>query len=213
MRLVSRGFPLDPVARAALQGAKFVQIGRRGAFRFQVRIKEGEVRDFIVGVVVDVLGKVRIELFQFGGVDGISAAAGDLVVLNSAKFVVLDPEVGFRISAAAANRSSAASPLVRPRRWPPWSFMFCAIADGRSPRRPSAAPAALVTKPFLRNERRSAEEWESSGDFRMVLPLLFLVSVCAGSEEPFRPSSRVRQGRRSPCAFSRGDGAGKRPPV
>ena len=81
--------------RAARQSAKLVQIDRRGAFRFQVAIEELEVRDLVVGVVVDVLGKVRIELLQLGGVDGISAAAGDLAVLDSAEFVVLHPEVAF----------------------------------------------------------------------------------------------------------------------
>ena len=96
MRLVSRGFPLDPVAVLPCKVRNLSRLAGAANWEFQVRIKEGEVRDFIVGVVVDVLGKVQIELFQFGGVDGISAAAGDLVVLNSAKFVVLDPEVGFQ---------------------------------------------------------------------------------------------------------------------
>jgi hypothetical protein len=49
------------------------------------------VRDLVVGVVVDILGKVRIELLQPGGVDRIPAAAWYLAVLDPAKFVVLDP--------------------------------------------------------------------------------------------------------------------------
>ena len=54
------------------------------------------VRDLVVGVVVDVLGKVRIKNLQLGGVDGVPAAARDLAILDPAKFVVLDPEVGLQ---------------------------------------------------------------------------------------------------------------------
>ena len=90
------------------------------------------MRDFIVGVVVDVLGKVRIELIG-----------------SKSRF----PGSQLRRPAALAAT---------------WSFVFCAIADGRSPRRPSGAPAVPVAKPFLRNERRSAEEWRPRGDFRRL---------------------------------------------
>src|SRR5438477_608196 len=52
--------------------------------------------NLVVGVVVDVLRKVVVESFQFLGVDAIATAEWDLVILNTPKFVVLNPEVGFK---------------------------------------------------------------------------------------------------------------------
>ena len=53
------------------------------------------MRDLVVGVVVDIDGKVRIEHLQRCGVGWIPAAARDLVVLDSAELVVLHPEIAF----------------------------------------------------------------------------------------------------------------------
>jgi hypothetical protein len=66
----------------------------------------------VVGVVVNVLGEVAVEDLKFGGVDWVSAAPGDFTVLDSSEFVVLLPKVALEVSAAAANRIMAASPLV-----------------------------------------------------------------------------------------------------
>jgi hypothetical protein len=54
------------------------------------------MRDLIVGVIMDILRKVRIKILELLGVDRIPAAAGDLSILDPAKFVILEPEVGFQ---------------------------------------------------------------------------------------------------------------------
>src|SRR5947207_8141099 len=49
----------------------------------------------ILGVVVDVLIHVPVQLFHCVGVIRISGAAWFFAVLNSGEFVVLNPEIGF----------------------------------------------------------------------------------------------------------------------
>src|SRR4029077_11877174 len=49
----------------------------------------------IFSVVVNVLGHVRIEKRNGGGVGGTSTASGDFAVLDSPEFVVLLPQIGF----------------------------------------------------------------------------------------------------------------------
>src|SRR4029077_14389471 len=49
----------------------------------------------IFSVVVNVLGHVRIEKRNGGGVGWTSTASGDFAVLDSPEFVVLLPQIGF----------------------------------------------------------------------------------------------------------------------
>jgi class 3 adenylate cyclase/tetratricopeptide (TPR) repeat protein len=63
--------------------------------RLQIGIEEREVGELVVGVVVDVLGHVRVQHRQCRGIGRVAAPAGNFVVLNAAKFVVLLPDVGF----------------------------------------------------------------------------------------------------------------------
>ena len=51
--------------------------------------------DFVVGIVVNVLGKVRVQYGKRSGVGGIAGPAGNFPVLNPSEFVVLNPEVAF----------------------------------------------------------------------------------------------------------------------
>ena len=109
------------------------------------------VGDFIIGVVMDVLGHVRVKILELLGVDWIPASPGNFAVLDSSEFVVLGPKVGSRISAAAANLSRAASPWVRLL----YSSPSCAKTDNRLAKSPLpmvAVPAAA--NPLLMNERR-----------------------------------------------------------
>jgi hypothetical protein len=50
--------------------------------------------EFILGVVVDVLVHVAVELLQSFGIMRVPAAARDFAVLDSAELVVLLPQIG-----------------------------------------------------------------------------------------------------------------------
>ena len=62
--------------------------------RLQVGVDEGEMGEFVVGVVVDVLGHVRVEHRERVCVIGIATAAGHFAVLDAAELVVLLPGIG-----------------------------------------------------------------------------------------------------------------------
>jgi hypothetical protein len=80
--------------RAARQSPELVEVDGSGAFRRQVGVDEGEVGDFILGVVVDVLRHVGVELLHRLGKLRIPAAAWHLAVLDTRKLVVLLPQIG-----------------------------------------------------------------------------------------------------------------------
>src|SRR5262249_17277720 len=107
-----------PCRGAALQRPELLKIRRTRAFRLQISIQEFVVRDLVVGVVVDILRKIVVDRFQLFGVLGISGSAGDLVILNSAQLVVLNPEIGlenFRSRSKAQQSSVAFAQLARLR--------------------------------------------------------------------------------------------------
>ena len=81
---------------AARQRGEFFEVDRVGTTRFQVRVQEREVRELILGVVVDVLRHVFVEHFQRRGVRRTAASARNLAVLDAAELVVLLPEVGLQ---------------------------------------------------------------------------------------------------------------------
>src|SRR6266436_5348414 len=62
--------------------------------RSQISIKEREMGNLIVSVVVDVLVHVLVQHRERPGVGRIPGPAGDFVVLDSAEFVVLLPQIG-----------------------------------------------------------------------------------------------------------------------
>lgn len=76
---------------AAGQVAEVVEIDGVGAFGGEVGVDELFVGEFVLGVVVNVLGHVLVENGDCRGVGGITAAARDLAVLNAGEFVVLLP--------------------------------------------------------------------------------------------------------------------------
>ena len=115
------------------------------------------MRDLVVGVVVDVLREVLVEILELPSVGRVAGAARNLIVLNSGQFVVLDPEVGFEGFSAATKRSSAASPLLkdplRVRDLLRVGESVPAKADEVNRLLPTlAAPAAI--RPCLTKERR-----------------------------------------------------------
>jgi hypothetical protein len=63
-------------------------------FGHQIGVKECEVGELILGIIMDVLVHVPIQNFQGFGVDRISRAARNFAVWDSSEFIVLDPEIG-----------------------------------------------------------------------------------------------------------------------
>src|SRR5215472_8712247 len=79
---------------AARQGAETLKADRCAAVRREVVVDEVKVGELILGVVVDVLRHVGVQLLQRSGISLAATAARDLVVLDAAELVVLLPEVG-----------------------------------------------------------------------------------------------------------------------
>jgi hypothetical protein len=79
----------------ARQGTKLIQIDGLGTFRSQIGVKERGVGNLIIGVVVDILVHVPIQHLQGGGIGRVPSSPWDFGVLDSAKFVVLLPQIGF----------------------------------------------------------------------------------------------------------------------
>ncbi len=86
----------------------------------EIRVEKVLVGELIIGVVVDVLGHVRVEHFKSSGVRWIPGSAWHFVVWNSPEFVVLHPKVGlenFRCGCepeqSRVARSEAAAALFR----------------------------------------------------------------------------------------------------
>src|SRR6202035_5454805 len=61
--------------------------------RFELRVDEDRVAELALGVVVDVLRHVFVELLQRFGIGRTPAAAGDLAVLDAPELVVLLPQI------------------------------------------------------------------------------------------------------------------------
>jgi hypothetical protein len=51
--------------------------------------------DLIVSVVMNVLGKIGVQYFQFRSVDGTPVSARNFFILDSTKLVVLNPKITF----------------------------------------------------------------------------------------------------------------------
>ncbi len=64
IRLVSRSICWAPVAVLLGSVRNCVEVDWVGAARFQVGVDEREVRELVLGVVMDVLGHVRVEYGQ-----------------------------------------------------------------------------------------------------------------------------------------------------
>src|SRR5205814_8215383 len=80
---------------AAGQSTEAFQVNGIGSLGNEICIQEILVSELVVGVVVDVLRKIVINSLKFSHILRITAAAGDLVVLDSGEFVVLHPEISF----------------------------------------------------------------------------------------------------------------------
>src|SRR5580704_11067077 len=78
---------------AALQRAKLLKAYRSCSLRSQIRVEKVLVSEFVVSIVVDILGHVRVQHRKSIGEGWIAASTRLLFVLNSRQFVVLHPEV------------------------------------------------------------------------------------------------------------------------
>ena len=66
----------------------------KNALRSQVRVDKVLVGEFILGIVVNILGHVRIENLKGSGVRCTPTSPWNLAVLDSSQFVVLYPQIG-----------------------------------------------------------------------------------------------------------------------
>src|SRR5260370_5593617 len=81
---------------AARQGAEHIQIDWLSLYRSQIRINELEVGDFILSIIVNVLGHIPVELLKCRNVGCASSCnSRNFAVLDSPEFVVLDPQIAF----------------------------------------------------------------------------------------------------------------------
>src|ERR1700730_18549694 len=86
---------VGPCRLTALQSREFTQVNRRRADKLKVSVEEGVVAELILGIVVDVLRHVRIEVVQRFGVRRVPSGgkSWNLVVLDSSKLGILLPEI------------------------------------------------------------------------------------------------------------------------
>src|SRR5437588_8313888 len=77
----------------ARQIAKLIQVDGIGALGNQVRVDEGHVAELILGIVVDILGHIRIEHLKaiYAGLTAAPATA--FAALHASQFVVPLPEI------------------------------------------------------------------------------------------------------------------------
>src|SRR5438093_12503987 len=84
---------IDSRRGAAHQGTKRIEIRRSRSVGDQVRVEEGMVSDFIIGVVVDILIHVFVQLREGLGIVWVASPARAFRVLDAAEFVRLAPKV------------------------------------------------------------------------------------------------------------------------
>src|SRR5262249_46454071 len=95
-----------------------IQIDRIRALRGQVGVKEREVADLIIGIVVNVDVHVLIKVFELLSIYWVSAAARYLFVLNTCEFVVLHPEIGLHdFGSRREPEQSRVSPVKSATSW------------------------------------------------------------------------------------------------
>src|SRR6185437_5638938 len=92
------GEALDPLGagrRAALQRAKLIKVDWISTFRLQVCVDKVEVREFVLGVVMDILRHISIKIRKCASIGFVSGPSRNLLVLDSSKLIVLLPQIGF----------------------------------------------------------------------------------------------------------------------
>src|SRR5262245_2636590 len=85
---------VDSGGCAAHQSAKRIEVCRSRALGDQIRVEEGVVSNFIVGVIVDVLIHVFVQRREGFSIVWITSSTWNFGVLDSTEFIVLDPKVG-----------------------------------------------------------------------------------------------------------------------
>jgi hypothetical protein len=86
---------VGPCRLAALQSREFTQVNRRRVDRLKLSVEEVVMAELILGIVVDVLRHVPIEVVQRIGVGRVppGGKSWNLAVLNSSKLGILLPEI------------------------------------------------------------------------------------------------------------------------
>ncbi|HYL43133.1 MAG TPA: hypothetical protein VEU97_07100 [Ktedonobacteraceae bacterium] len=79
----------------ARQRAKLIQIDGIRALGDQIGVDEREVAELILGIVVDILVHIPIQLFKGSGVGSAPRPSWNFAVLDSSEFVILLPQIGF----------------------------------------------------------------------------------------------------------------------
>src|SRR5262245_28208655 len=78
---VSEPFPdqggVNTGGSATHQSAKRIEICRSSSLGFQIRVQEPVMSDLIVGIVVDVLGHIRVQHCDVGGVEWTATSTRD----------------------------------------------------------------------------------------------------------------------------------------
>src|SRR4030095_6269718 len=85
---------IDSSRSAAHQSAKRREVCRRRPLGAQISVEEVVMSDLIIGVVMDVVLHFILNELQGVRVVLIATAAWNFVILDAAKFVVLDPKIG-----------------------------------------------------------------------------------------------------------------------
>src|SRR5713101_4365199 len=94
-----------------------------GSLRDEVRVQEILMRELIIGVVVDVLGHVRIQHLNGSRVRWIATSARDLAgVRDASEFIVLHPKVGLEDFRRSRKPEQCGVPRCEPPATLFWTF-------------------------------------------------------------------------------------------
>ena len=83
------------VGSAARQLAELLEVDGLRALRFEIFIDEIEVGELVLGVVVNILRHVIVDIRQQSGIGLVSAPFRFFIVLTAAELVILLPQIGF----------------------------------------------------------------------------------------------------------------------
>src|SRR5207302_9378816 len=131
------------------QIAKPIQIDRIRALRNQVRVDEREVGELILGIVVDVLGRVPIQHLKGLDIGRTPAPPGPSLSWTPPSSLYCCHRSVSMISAADRNLRMATSPCVR-LLLPSSAKAGIPLAHSPAPR----APAPPIASPLRKKERR-----------------------------------------------------------
>jgi hypothetical protein len=115
---------------AAWQSPKGIEVYRVRALGAEVRVQEILMRELIVRIVMDVLGKIIVNGLKLFGIDRVSAPTWDFAVLDSSEFVVLHPKVSLENFRCGCKPEQGRIPFGQPALTPAL-FVLALGQDGR----------------------------------------------------------------------------------